>query len=255
MQGFWVLYWRSTFIRWSEYQDAESRLSWLGNRVTRRKLFSRTFSRQTSFPISHLSVGRRTTSDETLGNGSLDILQLHCLYLNRCYVRFLKLIVSYIFRVTLSLIGFLVVCATTREFVGMYLEIPMNPKTDSILLRALHCFSVINNSRKLLATSSSSDNLSCVHGIRVISTTWVIMGHTYFMLLVQPLISYTTINKVRKLGINYLLDWKLNLFHVFTTGPSKVAISNNYECNGICRYFFHVEWNACCLPPASWTGS
>jgi len=97
--------------------------------------------------------------------------------------------------VTLSLIAFLVVCATTREFVWMYLEIPMNPKTDSILLRALHCFSVINNSRKLLATSSSSDNLSCVHGIRVISTTWVIMGHTYFMLLFQPLISYTTITK------------------------------------------------------------
>lgn len=33
-----------------------------------------------------------------------------------------------------------------------------------------------------MKVNPSSDNLGCVHGIRVISTTWVVMGHTWVAL-------------------------------------------------------------------------
>ncbi|XP_046562219.1 nose resistant to fluoxetine protein 6-like [Haliotis rubra] len=41
-------------------------------------------------------------------------------------------------------------------------------------------FSVYTNGSKLLSTKQSSDSLRAVHGIRFISMSWVILGHTYF---------------------------------------------------------------------------
>lgn len=45
----------------------------------------------------------------------------------------------------------------------------------------LACFSPARNCRKLFMTQTSSsgnDELSCVHGIRVLTICWIIMGHT-----------------------------------------------------------------------------
>ncbi|XP_015913387.1 nose resistant to fluoxetine protein 6-like [Parasteatoda tepidariorum] len=41
------------------------------------------------------------------------------------------------------------------------------------------CFSMIENGRKILKTKSSGDQLLSIHGIRFLSLTWVILGHTY----------------------------------------------------------------------------
>lgn len=45
----------------------------------------------------------------------------------------------------------------------------------------LMAFSVYTNGRKLLSSkkSKSKDVVHCVHGIRVFSTQWVVLGHTY----------------------------------------------------------------------------
>ena len=40
-------------------------------------------------------------------------------------------------------------------------------------------FSIWTNGRKLMDTSKSSDTLSCLHGIRFLSMTWVLLGHQY----------------------------------------------------------------------------
>lgn len=56
------------------------------------------------------------------------------------------------------------------------------PETGSRLRDVLHCFSALSNGRKLLSLSggsdSSSDNLSCLNGIRFVTTFWLICVHT-----------------------------------------------------------------------------
>ena len=53
------------------------------------------------------------------------------------------------------------------------------------LISFLLCFSFINNTKKLLNTSTAKGPLACLNGLRVISMWWVIQGHTY---------SFTTLN-------------------------------------------------------------
>ncbi|XP_078686671.1 nose resistant to fluoxetine protein 6-like [Branchiostoma floridae x Branchiostoma belcheri] len=45
--------------------------------------------------------------------------------------------------------------------------------------RILLCFSVYTNIGKLLSTKQAPGSITCLHGIRFISMTWVILGHTY----------------------------------------------------------------------------
>ena len=54
------------------------------------------------------------------------------------------------------------------------------------LQKILLAFSVWTNGRKLLDTSSSSETLSCLHGIRFLSMTWVLLGHQYVFGLAVP---------------------------------------------------------------------
>ena len=42
----------------------------------------------------------------------------------------------------------------------------------------LLCFSVITNGEKILNTKQAQGNIAAINGIRTISTTWVILGHT-----------------------------------------------------------------------------
>ncbi|GFU02341.1 nose resistant to fluoxetine protein 6 [Nephila pilipes] len=50
---------------------------------------------------------------------------------------------------------------------------------NSIAKKILLCFSAIENGKKILNTKTSEDQLLSVHGIRFLSLTWVILGHTY----------------------------------------------------------------------------
>jgi len=86
-----------------------------------------------------------------------------------------------IYRVTLSTLGVLVLVATVHESWRLFINKMFDVKNDGWLVSSLHCFSALNNSRKILSmrVSSSSDNLSCIHGIRFISTLWVVIGHTW----------------------------------------------------------------------------
>ncbi|CAH1786929.1 unnamed protein product [Owenia fusiformis] len=49
----------------------------------------------------------------------------------------------------------------------------------SLFTRIILCFSMYTNGQKILNTTQSDDSLQCVHGIRFLSMTWVILGHTY----------------------------------------------------------------------------
>lgn len=50
---------------------------------------------------------------------------------------------------------------------------------NSIAKKILLCFSAIENGEKILNTKTSQDQLLSIHGIRFLSLTWVILGHTY----------------------------------------------------------------------------
>ncbi|OQR70011.1 nose resistant to fluoxetine protein 6-like [Tropilaelaps mercedesae] len=51
----------------------------------------------------------------------------------------------------------------------------------------LHCFSAVENTRKLLSTKAAIDSdayrLRFIHGMRFFSASWVILGHTYFLVI------------------------------------------------------------------------
>ncbi|XP_064616438.1 nose resistant to fluoxetine protein 6-like isoform X2 [Liolophura sinensis] len=53
----------------------------------------------------------------------------------------------------------------------------------SILAKCLASFSVYTNGRKILSTAQAPGSLNCLHGIRFLSMSWVILGHTYGIML------------------------------------------------------------------------
>ncbi len=89
--------------------------------------------------------------------------------------------ISLVNSVVLSLIGLVVLMATVHEAWRMYIGTDFNAKQDGKLLSALHCFSILNNGRKILSmkVTASSDNFGCIHGIRFFSTCWVVLAHTF----------------------------------------------------------------------------
>jgi hypothetical protein len=75
--------------------------------------------------------------------------------------------------------------ATIHEAWRMYCGTGFDAKTDGQAFNALHCFSALSNGRKILSmkvtSSSSGDNFGCIHGIRLFSTVWVVVGHTWIL--------------------------------------------------------------------------
>ena len=97
--------------------------------------------------------------------------------------------------------------ATVHEAWRMYRGTDFDDKKDGKLLRALHCFSVLHNGRKILSMKgralSLDDNFGCIPGIRFFSTCWVVMGNTIY------LASNRVINRT---AIVYVSFHKFNIF-------------------------------------------
>ena len=51
--------------------------------------------------------------------------------------------------------------------------------STGICIKVFLAFSVYTNGSKLLCTTQPSSSLTCVHGIRFLSMTWVVLGHSY----------------------------------------------------------------------------
>lgn len=81
----------------------------------------------------------------------------------------------------LSVLAALVISATIHEARRIYIDETFDAEKDGRLVTALHSFSAIRNGRRILAirvlSSSADDNLGCLHGIRFLSTCWVVVGH------------------------------------------------------------------------------
>lgn len=44
-------------------------------------------------------------------------------------------------------------------------------------------FSLIQNTRNLLKTTQREGDINCLHGLRFISMSWVILGHSFFFMV------------------------------------------------------------------------
>ncbi|KAK7495799.1 hypothetical protein BaRGS_00013019 [Batillaria attramentaria] len=59
----------------------------------------------------------------------------------------------------------------------------LDPKVSSpengVAMKVFLSFSVYTNGAKLLSTKQASGSLSCIHGIRFLSMTWVVLGHAF----------------------------------------------------------------------------
>lgn len=57
---------------------------------------------------------------------------------------------------------------------------PTDTQADGMLLRIPKAFSLLTNTEKLFCAAGGGGSLSCFHGIRFLSATWIVLGHTYF---------------------------------------------------------------------------
>ncbi|KAF2886086.1 hypothetical protein ILUMI_20087, partial [Ignelater luminosus] len=76
---------------------------------------------------------------------------------------------------TLVLLGFvlaIIIVSTLYDVYNHYIY-----KEEKTLSPLLTAFSAFTNGRKLLKTNSNSNQISCIHGIRVITMMWIILGH------------------------------------------------------------------------------
>ena len=53
-------------------------------------------------------------------------------------------------------------------------------KKEISLVTVIRAFSIIRNLKKIFCVADSSEELSCLHGIRFLSMTWIILGHTFY---------------------------------------------------------------------------
>lgn len=78
----------------------------------------------------------------------------------------------------------------------------------------LRSFSIYTNGSKLFSInrSKSTDVIDCLHGIRVLSILWIVLGHTYMLILQSPVSNQA-----------YMLKWVRNLFTIIVMlGPLSV---------------------------------
>ncbi|XP_073962748.1 nose resistant to fluoxetine protein 6-like isoform X2 [Choristoneura fumiferana] len=97
---------------------------------------------------------------------------------------------DYIAFAVFSLIGIFTLLSTTYDIWHRFLREKDLVKPNGLL----RCFSVYTNTQRLLTFSAASDAIDCIHGIRSISTLWVIVGHT---------------------SIAFLNEYTINLFDYF----------------------------------------
>ncbi len=85
-----------------------------------------------------------------------------------------------------------------------------NDSRKSFAIQLLCCFSAKKNCKILFSTECAKDNLSCVHGIRVLSTCWIVLIHVGGAFTLSRLI-YNRNMAVEVISVNRLKVRKLTV--------------------------------------------
>ncbi|XP_035224651.1 nose resistant to fluoxetine protein 6-like, partial [Stegodyphus dumicola] len=109
---------------------------------------------------------------------------------SRCHVSE-PITVDTIHVVVLFILGLLFLCVCSGSVIEWYLTEKNNNGEKlikkSLVQEILLAFSIQRNVRKLCSSSSRTGEMKSLHGIRALSMTWVILGHTYIWVNVQAL--------------------------------------------------------------------
>ncbi|KAF2881933.1 hypothetical protein ILUMI_24248 [Ignelater luminosus] len=93
----------------------------------------------------------------------------------------------------------------------------------------LIAFSVITNGRKLFTISRDTRQISCLHGIRVLSTVWVIIGHRY-----QTQLSFPVKNML------YLKEWMDGEWSMFIKGGT-LSVDTFFLLSGLTISYVYMQ--------------
>ncbi|XP_035206552.1 nose resistant to fluoxetine protein 6-like, partial [Stegodyphus dumicola] len=101
-------------------------------------------------------------------------------YVSRCEVKEeLKFSKEEIVSFTIvSIFAALMIVGTLTDIYSTKMNVTFNNKAGRLLL----VFSLPRNVKKLLKTQNSSGPFSCLHGIRFITTLWIVFSHSYYVL-------------------------------------------------------------------------
>ncbi|CAL8135130.1 unnamed protein product [Orchesella dallaii] len=89
---------------------------------------------------------------------------------------------------TISFLGVLIMLVFVGTLVDLsvlYAYLPPPPSSNQ-LFQICKAFSLATNGQKFLNTETSKNDIGCLHGIRFLSASWVVLGHTFFMGTMQP---------------------------------------------------------------------
>ncbi|XP_071532649.1 nose resistant to fluoxetine protein 6-like isoform X2 [Panulirus ornatus] len=101
----------------------------------------------------------------------------------------------------ITVVSFLLLLIVMAGIVDIYIEKTNNKTLAKGNLKFLLPFSVYTNTRKLfhLSTEKSPSTVTCLHGIRVLSMTWVVYGHQQMTTLMYPANLYGALPKINGL--------------------------------------------------------
>ena len=124
-----------------------------------------------------------------------------------------------IFGITfLSLFALLVTTSTLMDIANRHFKAKINTKAN-LLMKMLDCFSIYTNTEKFLqAGKASPSEIGCLHGMRFITISWIILGHVYS----EPPMYDSSINKVQNLedwftpGMQLILNSTMSVDTFFT---------------------------------------
>ncbi|GBN98401.1 Nose resistant to fluoxetine protein 6 [Araneus ventricosus] len=107
-----------------------------------------------------------------------------CLVSEEIQVETIHIVSLSIFAVLLILLF----CGTAFEsYVNGRKQSNGKPTTPSVPQQILMAFSINSNTQKLVSLESKTNEMKSLHGIRALSMTWVILGHTYIWINFQAL--------------------------------------------------------------------
>lgn len=79
--------------------------------------------------------------------------------------------------------------------------------SEPFIGRIVKCFSLYTNVPKILHAKAGRDAVTCVHGIRFLSLTWVVLGHTYNYGIISQDDTFTAgTNKLNALDLRVIHD-------------------------------------------------
>ncbi|XP_046563545.1 nose resistant to fluoxetine protein 6-like [Haliotis rubra] len=124
---------------------------------------------------------------------------------------------------------------------------------DSFGRQLLLAFSITRNAEKILSSASGEGNLGCIHGIRVLSMAWVILGHSLSMSTLtttENLIDFST--RVKDFTMEAVLNGTLSVDTFFLLSgclvcylflrESKKTITGRPTVKQMVLYYVHRYW-------------